>query len=235
MASVLELWVFVGFLGFTLAAPLGPINAEVIKQALNKTVSERYAWSLAILTGIGAMTGDFVVAFSALTVGGEILTDIFSNPVITFLLFSVNILILGFLGASALFSKPIPVNNRPNTQNESLYQGYLRLAKQYITGFSIVVTSPWSYLWWVSMGTLILFSDFNVPDPFFRLGIVIMFLSGVLIWQLFFTTLLAIIGRYPNPELFVWVQRGTAIILFAFAALMVNEAIQSLLAIVNPN
>ncbi|MFX0212380.1 MAG: hypothetical protein ACFFDT_40780, partial [Candidatus Hodarchaeota archaeon] len=85
MVSVLELWVFVGFLGFTLAAPLGPINAEVIKQALNKSVSEKLAWGSAILTGIGAMTGDFVVAFSALTVGGEILIDIFSNPVIKFL------------------------------------------------------------------------------------------------------------------------------------------------------
>ncbi|UCG89811.1 MAG: LysE family transporter [Candidatus Heimdallarchaeota archaeon] len=235
MASVLELWVFVGFLGFTLAAPLGPINAEVIKQALNKTVNEKFAWSLAILTGVGAMTGDFVVAFSALTVGGEILTDIFSNPVITFILFSVNILILGFLGVSALFSKPISMENRLSPQNESLDPSYLRLARQYITGFSIVVTSPWSYLWWVSMGTLILFSDFNVPDPLSRLGIVIMFLTGVLIWQLFFTTLLAVIGRLPNPKLFVWVQRGTAIILFAFAILMVNEAIQSLLAIVNPS
>ncbi len=235
MASVLEIWIFVAFLGFTLAAPLGPINAEVIKQALNKTVSEKLAWSLAILTGIGAMTGDFVVAFSALTLGGEILTDIFSNPVITFLLFSVNILILGFLGISALFSKPNPIEDRPITQKELLHPNHLRLARQYITGFSIVVTSPWSYLWWVSMGTLILFSDLNVPDPLFRLGIVIMFLSGVLIWQLFFTTLLGAIGRLPNPKLFVWVQRGTAIILFAFAALMVNEAIQSLLAIVNPD
>lgn len=235
MAYVLETWVFVAFLGFTLAAPLGPINAEVIKHALDKSVSEKLAWGSAIFTGIGAMTGDFVVAFSALTVGGEILINVFSNPVIRFLLFSVNIIILGFLGVSALISKPIPLEDHLNPQNESLHPSYFRLAKQYITGFSIVVTSPWSYLWWVSMGTLILFSDFNAPDPLFRLGIVIMFLSGVLLWQLFFTTLLAIIGRLPNPSLFVWVQRGTAIILFGFAALMVNEAIQSLLDIINPD
>jgi threonine/homoserine/homoserine lactone efflux protein len=230
----LEIWVFVAFLGFTLAAPLGPINAEVIKQALDKAISEKLAWGLAILTGIGAMTGDFVVAFSALTLGGEVLINVFSNPLLKFLLFSVNIAILGFLGVSALISKPIPLEDHPHTQNVSLRPGYLRLARQYVTGFSIVVTSPWSYLWWASMGTMILFSDFNVPDPLFRLGIIIMFLTGVLVWQLFFTTLLAVIGRLPNPKLFLWVKRGTAIILFGFAALMVNEAFQSLLDIVNP-
>ncbi|MFX0123686.1 MAG: LysE family translocator [Candidatus Hodarchaeota archaeon] len=230
---MINIWIFVAFLGFTLAAPLGPINAEVIKQALNKAVSEKLAWGLAILTGIGAMTGDFVVAFSALTIGGEIMTDIFANPVIKFFLFAVNIIILGFLGVSALIAKQIPLEGQLNSQNESLRSNYLRLARQYITGFSIVVTSPWSYLWWVSMGTLILFSDFNVPDPLSRLGIIIMFLTGVLIWQLFFTTVLAVIGRLPNPKLFVWVQRGTAIILLGFAALMVNEAIQSLFDIVN--
>lgn len=236
MANVIEIWVLVAFLGFTLAAPLGPINAEVIKQALNKTISERLAWGLAVFTGIGAMTGDFIVAFLALTVGGDLLTDILSNPVIKFLLFSVNILILGFLGVSALISKPSLMEDRGSEQNnESLRSSYSQLARQYITGFSIVITSPWSYLWWVSMGTLILYSDFNVPDPISRLGIIIMFLSGVLIWVVFFTTLLAIIGRLPNPKIFIWVQRGTAIILFGFAALMVNEAIQSFLEIFNPD
>ena len=235
MASILEIWALVGFLGFTLAAPLGPVNAEVIKQALDKAVSEKLAWGSAMLTGVGAMTADFVVAFSALTVGGEILTNVFSNPVVKFTLFSINILILGFLGVSALFSKVSPIEDQAISQNESLHPNYFRLVRQYITGFSMVVTSPWTYLWWVSMGTLILFSDFNVPDPFLRLGIVVMFLTGVMVWQLFFTTLLAIIGRLPNPKLFVWVQRGTAIILFGFAALMVNEAIQSLLDILNPD
>ncbi|MFW9903348.1 MAG: LysE family transporter [Candidatus Thorarchaeota archaeon] len=230
---LIEIWIFIAFLGFTLAAPLGPINAEVIKQSLDKTVSEKLAWGSAILTGIGAMTGDFVVAFSALTVGGEILIHVLSNAVIKFLLFSVNIVLLGFLGVSALFSKPIPLEKETDVQNDSSNKSKLHLIRQYFTGFSIVVTSPWSYFWWASMGTLILFSDFNVPDPLFRLGIIIMFLTGVLAWQIFFTTLLAVIGRLPNPKLFVWVQRATAIILFGFAALMVNEAFQSLLAIIN--
>ena len=230
---LIETWIFIAFLGFTLAAPLGPINAEVIKQALDKTVSEKLAWGSAILTGIGAMTGDFVVAFSALTVGGEILVHVFSNAIIKFLLFSVNIVLLGLLGVSALLSKPVPLEYQTSNQNDSSNANSLRLIKQYFTGFSLVVTSPWSYFWWASMGTLILFSDFNVPDPLFRLGIILMFLTGVLVWQIFFTTLLAVIGRLPNPKLFVWVQRATAIILFGFAALMVNEAFQSLLAIFN--
>ena len=227
----IETWLFIAFLGFTLAAPLGPINTEVIKQALDKSISEKLAWGAAISTGIGAMTGDFVVAFSALTVGGAILINVFSNALIKFVLFSVNIILLGFLGVSALISKSVPLEYNPEIQGESEHPSNFRLVRQYLTGFSLVVTSPWSYFWWASMGTLILFSDFNIPDPLLRLGIVFMFLTGVLAWQLFFTTLLAIIGRIPNPKLFIWVQRATAIILFGFAALMVNEAFQALLVI----
>jgi len=229
----IETWLFIAFLGFTLAAPLGPINAEVIKQALDKSISEKLAWGAAISTGIGAMTGDFVVAFSALTVGGTILISVFSNAVIKFVLFSVNIILLGYLGISTLISKSVPLEYNHNTHDDTIHPRNFRLIKQYFTGFSLVVTSPWSYFWWASMGTLILFSDFNVPDPLFRLGIIFMFLTGVLVWQLFFTTILAVIGRLPNPKLFLWVQRATAIILFGFAALMVKEAFQSLLVILH--
>ncbi len=234
MANIFEIWILVAFLGFTLAAPLGPINAEIIKQVLNKNISEKLAWGSAIFVGIGAMTGDFIISISALTIGGEVLTDIFSNPVIKFPLFFVNILILGFLGVSALISKPIPVEDPQGEQNnEPSRLSYFQLSRQYVTGFSLVVTSPLSYLWWVSVGTIILFSDFNIPDPISRLAIVIMFLTGILIWTVFFTTLLAIIGRLPNPRLFLWVQRGTALILFGFAAIMVEEAFRSFLELLN--
>ena len=143
MANILEVWAFVGFLGFTLAVPLGPVNAEVIKQALDKAISEKLAWGSAMFVGIGAMTGDFIIATSALTIGGEVLADIFSNPVIKFPLFLVNILILGFLGVSALSSKPIPMEDPQDEQNnEPSRSSYFQLSRQYVTGFSLVVTSP---------------------------------------------------------------------------------------------
>lgn len=231
MVSFIEIWIVVAFLGFSLAVPLGPVNAEMIKQVLSKSSGEKIAWLAAILTGIGAMTGDFLVAFTFLSIGGEILIDFFANPFIRFSLFSINILILGFLGVSALFSKPSSMENieiETNPDKDYSQNKYRKLIRQLITGFSLVITSPWSYAWWVGAGTLILFSDFNTPDLISRLIIVMMFLSGIFVWVILFPTLLSGVGRLPDPRIFQVITKGTAIILFIFAGIMAIEALSAL-------
>ncbi|MFW9778468.1 MAG: LysE family translocator [Candidatus Heimdallarchaeota archaeon] len=234
MVSIFETWVIVAALGFTLAVPLGPINVEIIKTILDGSISENTKWIAAVLTGIGAMTGDFLIAFSALTIGGEILINLFSNPLIRLGLFTLNVLILGYLGISALISHPPQLSSdeeSPNQQTTSLVRKR-RFAQQYVTGFSLVVTSPLTYGWWISVGTLILFSDLAMtPDLAVRLLVVIMFLSGILAWVLLFPTLLSIVGRLPNPSLFQWITKGTALILLYFAGIMLTEAWKALLEV----
>jgi threonine/homoserine/homoserine lactone efflux protein len=234
MIEIIIVWITVAILGVTLAAPLGPVNAEMIKQGLNKSISHKSAWIAAILTGVGAMNGDFIVATTALMVGGEILIDVFSSPFIKLCLFSINIIILGYLGISTLIQNPEPQINfsdEPETpiNKQKIQINQFFFIRRYITGLSLVISSPWSYLWWVSAGTIILFSDFNVPDFFSRMGLVIMFLSGILLWVISFCTLLAIIGKSPNPKYFKWITKGSAFILLLFAGIIVKDAWESLL------
>ncbi|MFX0087869.1 MAG: hypothetical protein ACFFAU_19615, partial [Candidatus Hodarchaeota archaeon] len=120
MIEIIIVWVTVAILGITLAAPLGPVNVEMIKQGLNKSIPHKSAWIAAILTGVGAMNGDFIVATTALTVGGEILINVFSSPLIKLCLFMINIIILGYLGISALIQntdKEINFKNEKQTHN----------------------------------------------------------------------------------------------------------------------
>ncbi|MFX1536751.1 MAG: LysE family transporter [Promethearchaeota archaeon] len=234
MASFIEIWIIVAALAFSLAVPIGPINLEIIKQILNKSVNEKIAWIAAVLTGIGAITGDFIIAFSALTIGGEVFLFFFSNPLILFLLFTINICILSYLGISTLIRAPYDpekIDLSDESQLNSKISILQRLGKQYATGLSLVVTSPWSYLWWVSAGTLILFSDFNTPDLLSRIVIVLMFISGVFMWIILFCTTLSIVGRLPNPRIFYWITKGTAIILLLLTGLVVIEAWNALLEV----
>lgn len=235
LINFLITWVFVGFLGFTLAAPIGPINAEIIKQVLDKSIAEKLAWGAAVFTGFGAMTGDFIVAFTFLTIGEELMRDVFSDPGVRFVLFSVNILILGFLGISTLLTKAQSFEELDvQTSFKNNTKKYQRLLKQYIIGLSIVVTSPWSYLWWVSAGTTyIILSDLNNPDLLSRLVLIAMFLSGVFLWMISFSTSLHYVGRFPNPKFLLWITRGTAIILLIFAGFMVMNAFEALIEIIS--
>lgn len=232
MVSFLETWLVVGFLGLTLAVPLGPVNAEIIKQVLDKALTTKFSWLLALLTGIGAMTGDFIVAFSILTIGIEILEVIFLNPYIKIVLYLINTIILGFLGITALFRKQEPLLSQDDSSKDQVitYFEIQKVLKQYITGLSLVITSPWTYFWWFSVGTLMI--TYENPDLISRLIIVIMFLSGILLWNLFFSTSLSIVGQIPNPRFFQWITKGTAIILLFFAGIMIVEAWKTFIEIV---
>ncbi len=230
--EILGIWIVIASLGVTLASPLGPINLELIKNALNTSLTCKAAWLSAFLLGIGAMTGDFIVALSALTIGGEVLKTFFSNLWIKFLLFTLNLIILSYLGLSTLLKAPIEAQNSLtlNLQTEMTLRQVksTTLLKKYITGLSIVVTSPWSYLWWTSAGTIILFSDFSLPDLFSRLIIVLMFLSGIFLWMLAFSTTLVVIGKSPNLKYFSKITKGRAIILLVFALIIFRDLLITL-------
>ena len=233
MIEFIGIWILVAALGVTLAAPLGPINLEMIKHALNRSITHKLAWLSSVFIGIGATTGDFIIASMALTIGGKFLIDVFSNLLVKLLLLSLNIIILGYLGFSTFLEDPKIIDELAEgvliANSDPLKSSIQHLVDRYVTGISIVITSPWSYLWWISAGTIILFSDFNAPDLLSRITIVLMFLSGIFLWILGFSTMLAIIGRLPNLRLLNWITKGSALVLLAFAALIGIEALETLL------
>ncbi|MHA1940433.1 MAG: LysE family transporter [Candidatus Hodarchaeales archaeon] len=227
LVDIFGIWLIVATLGVTLAAPLGPINLEIIKQSFDSSVAPRIAWFSTLLIGIGAMSGDFIVAFSVLTIGGEVLDSLFSIPIVKILLFAVNLVILSYLGLSTLLKSTnddfLSLTKEETHETFATTITFSRFLNRYLTGLSIVVTSPWSYLWWTSAGTIILFSDFSLPDLFSRLIIVMMFLSGIFLWMFSLSTILAIIGRSPNKKFFMVITKGSALILLLFAVIILND------------
>ncbi|MFW9995838.1 MAG: LysE family transporter [Candidatus Odinarchaeota archaeon] len=232
MIDIIIIWISIATLSITLTAPLGPVNVEMIRNSMSKVKNPKIAFFSTTFIGIGAMLGDFIIALSALTLGGELLTDVFSDPLIKLLLFLISIIILVYLGLITLFKEPVQINSTFNqlmSASTEISKPELRyivkdFARRYITGFLLVVASPWSYLWWVSAGTIILFSDFNVPDFFSRFVLILMFLSGIFIWVLIFSAALVILGRIPNPKFFNWITKGSAFVLLFFAGIIAIDA-----------
>ena len=166
------------------------------------------------------MSGGFIIAFSVLTLGSALLTSIINDYAIKTVLFSFNVLLLGYLGVSTLrksfiyddtliFEKDSNVNQKINIKSKIL--------KRLVTGLAIVVTSPWSYLWWASFGSYIIFGDFNSFDLLPRLGIVLCFLSGIFTWVFSFSSLLTISKRFANSTFLNIITKASAVVLLLYA------------------
>ncbi|MFW9929026.1 MAG: LysE family transporter [Candidatus Thorarchaeota archaeon] len=224
--SLLEAWIILIGLGFSLATPLGPVNLEMMKNALNSYYTKsRIRWSLAVITGIGAMTGDFIIAFIALTIGGVVIQSFIADLWIKAFLFLINFLVLLYLGFSALkvrtidIADDIEIKNVESTNSRELQ---VKLVRQYSTGFILVITSPWSFIWWASFGSVILFSNLQIialeiPG---RILLVLFFLSGIFLWIIIFTVALILLGRLPNQKLINYMIKGSALLLLGFAVLI---------------
>ncbi|RMG31443.1 MAG: hypothetical protein D6732_14855 [Methanobacteriota archaeon] len=204
-------------LGFSLAAPLGPVNMEIIKQAFQKSKG----FILGLMTGVGAMSADFVIAMTVLFIGSEVLGNLISNDWIRFFLFILNAAILSFIGLSAFRSAPSSLESMedvPQTGNSSIL-------RQYAFGFFLVSTSPWSYLWWMSFGPVVLSLDIPLATFGERAVAALLFLSGIFAWVFLFSLLLATSNRYASDRVINLVTKGSALLILLFAIRVLINAL----------
>lgn len=222
MAFNLSDFLFLAVLGFSLALPLGPVNMEMIKQG----VAHKKGWILGMLTGIGAMTGDFIISMSVLFIGSEVLSSILEIKILAATLFFGNAAFLGYIGFSALKSSADTSNLVDNDLNDPT-SGNITLStvtKQFSFGFIIVVTSPWSYLWWASFGPVILESDIAIDTFADRFAVTLMFLVGILVWIFLINIALLISHEVASENMLNNITKVSAIVILLFATSILVDA-----------
>ena len=220
-----SLWLFLFVLGLSLALPLGPVNLEMIKQALFEK-NHKQGFFLAFFTGLGAMSGDFLIAFSVLTVGSAILTSIINDYAVKTILFGFNVALLGYLGIST-FRKSFSSIEALDIKQEIVFPNSFlsKVKRRLITGLVIVVSSPWSYLWWASFGSYIIFGDFNSYELLPRLIIIICFLSGIFAWVVSFPSLLTLSKKFANDNFLNLITKLSSLILLLYAGNFLLETL----------
>ena len=186
------------------------------------------------------MSGDFTIAFSVLTLGSALLTSIINDYAIKTLLFGFNVGLLGYLGISTFrrkFStsetiddsfKKIDENSESIEQenpipNNSSIMGSIR--RRIITGYAIVISSPWSYLWWASFGSYIIFGNFNSLELSSRLLIILCFLSGIFTWVVGFSSLLTLSKKFANDTFLNIITKLSSIVLLLYAGNFLLETL----------
>jgi len=121
-------------LGLTLAAPIGPVNLEIIKRGLNSGFKQ------AFLTGAGAMCAD--TTYLILIFFG--LTSFLNFAFMKIFLGIAGGIILIYLGAASakdFFRKANATENKP----------YRLFKASFVTGYVLAISSPMTIVWWTGV------------------------------------------------------------------------------------
>jgi len=122
------------FLGLTLAAPIGPVNLEIIRRGL------RSGFRQAFFTGAGAISAD--ATYLVLIIFG--MTTFLTIPHIKLFLGiagSAVLIYLGIISARVFFRRPV---------NSGHHRRQL-FKNSFATGYVMAITSPMTIAWWTGV------------------------------------------------------------------------------------
>ncbi|HEY8516219.1 MAG TPA: LysE family transporter [Candidatus Binatia bacterium] len=194
-----------GFLlGWSVAWPPGPINAEMIRRALARGFFP--AW----VVGLGAVSGDFLWAL-AVGFGASRLTTI---PGVTLALGVVSTALL--LALAAVFLRGASASWRAWRAGEPLpTPRSLDSARGgYVLGLGLALSSPWNLAFWLAvMGQ----QATTGVDPRGALIVACAVIAGALTWTLLLCSAVHFGARFATPLWQIVTQASTGLLMLWFA------------------
>jgi len=205
-----------GFLlGWSVAWPPGPINAEMLRRTLlprSRGGGFWNAWQL----GLGACTGDFLWALAVMAGAGALL----NTPRVRLVLGVVSFILLLLL--AAMFARnawrsahasisPDSVSEDRNVPVRNKYGGYF-------LGLMIALTSPWNLGFWLAVigGQQSVTRDASFQNS---LAFAVSVVLGAVAWTLIFSLAIKHGARiFARPGWQVATQAITSLLMLFFAA-----------------
>lgn len=155
-------------LGLTLAAPIGPVNLEIIKRGLHSGFKQ------AFLTGFGAMCADttyLILIFFGLT---SFLNFVFMK-IFLGIAGSLILIYLGVMSTIVVFRKADATENKPH-----------RLFKtSFVTGYVLAISSPMTIVWWTGVFGALLAAQTQTQTNISAFFSCLSILLGCFLWVFF--------------------------------------------------
>jgi threonine/homoserine/homoserine lactone efflux protein len=165
-------------LGLTLAAPIGPVNLEIIKRGLNSGFKQ------AFLTGMGAMCADttylILIFFGLTSFLNFFFIKIFLGIEGSFILIYLGVLsVRDFFSTANQYRK---LNNSPSVK---------RLFKSsFVTGYVLAISSPMTIVWWTGVFGALLAAQTQTQTNISAFFSCFSILLGCFLWVSFLSTAL---------------------------------------------
>lgn len=158
------------FLGLSIAAPVGPINIEIVKRGLS------YGFWAALFVGIGGMSSDLLL-MGAMFLG--------MSAILTIGWVKILLMIMGavVLIHSGLLSLKAPDLLRDQSQEHRHVSSYLRW-NSFLKGFLIAGTNPMNLLFWISIYGSVLSGAFQEENIMTSFLLSLLVFIGIGLWNL---------------------------------------------------
>lgn len=200
VADVVGLLLYGMFIGVALAAPIGPINIEIINRGI------RFGFRSGWFVGLGALSVDTLYAL--LVVSG--LTPLAGSPTLRVPLFLAGGVMLAFVGFTSLRTA---LAGQPERNIEAPHPG-----RSYVTGILIAALSPMGIVYWFSVGAALVA---EAVDRVGRAGAPVLVggvFLGLLAWVTTIALLARIASRFVTGRGMRWITGISGVVILGFAA-----------------
>jgi threonine/homoserine/homoserine lactone efflux protein len=209
MGSGVPLFLHGYVLGLMAAAPIGPVNIEMIRRGL------RVGFWAPFCIGLGAVTADFFYVTLA-SFGFSSLAHV---GVVRGSLMLLGAALLSFLGIAALREARRPVLATENPGQQSLSK-----ARYYLLGLMLCLANPMTIAYWLVVSAAFLPGGGSMWQGYAVL--VISISTGCISWVLFISTVLHASRKLVSAKLFQYINLGSGCILVGYGVYFLVKFIQ---------
>ncbi|MBD8498031.1 LysE family transporter [Paenibacillus arenosi] len=199
------------FLGISLSAPIGPVNAAQLERGA------KYGFLHAWLVGLGAMVADLI--FMLLIYFG--VAHFLTTPFMQTFLWSFGFFVLMYTGIETLM-------NVKQQQHALQYRSAEPASKSFLSGFLMAIASPLSILFWLGIYGAVLAKTVESQGVghilFYSAGIFV----GILLWDFIMAGFASTLYRYGSSLVLQIISLLSGLSLIGFGIYFGIEAIMSI-------
>lgn len=204
-------------LGWSVAWPPGPVNAEMIRRGLLPRSAGGGFWASWLL-GLGACTGDFLWALGVSAGAGALI----NTPRIRMILGVISLGLLLFLAAVFALGAWRTARHHRAESPSSAETNRRRGMPGYFLGLTLTLTSPWNIGFWLAV---IGSQSGNITGSFTHsLFLAVSVVLGAIAWGCVLSIAVQLGARiFARPAWQVATQALTAVVMLYFAARLVLQ------------
>lgn len=197
-------------IGLALAAPIGPVNIEIVRRGL------RSGFLSAWLVGVGAISADTL--YCLLVIAG--ITPLVDHAAVRTVLWVAGAAFLIFLGYSSIRAASATGSFIDKPDSGSFVR------RSYPTGLLIALLNPMGIVFWASIGGGLVASAVAQTDTTGTFAIVLGVILGLGLWVTGLSLLVHGGQRFVSDRLFRWVNLISGVVLIGFALSFAVRAVQ---------